>query len=78
MSLPVLFLIPARGGSRRIPGKNLKLVAGIPLVAHAVRVARSAARIVPDGPHAVIVTTDDDGIADIADVCGALLGPPAA
>ena len=66
MTQPVLFLILARGGSRRIPGKNLRTVAGIPLVAHAVRIARRAAASVPDGPHAVVVSTDDPSIAVVA------------
>ncbi len=44
VSGPTLFLIPARGGSKRIPGKNLRSLAGIPLVGWAVRIARAAAR----------------------------------
>ena len=39
MSGRTLFLIPARGGSKRIPGKNLRSLAGIPLVAWAGRIA---------------------------------------
>ncbi len=65
--LPVLFLIPARAGSRRIPGKNLRTVAGIPLVAHAVRLARRAAAEVPGGPHRVVCSTDDPAIAAVAE-----------
>jgi len=63
---PVLFLIPARGGSVRIPAKNLRTVAGIPLVARAVRVARAVAAITPAGPHAVVCSTDDPEIAAVA------------
>jgi CMP-N-acetylneuraminic acid synthetase len=66
MSLPVLFLIPARAGSQRVPGKNLRTVAGIPLVAHAIRIGRQASALVPDGPHAVVVSTDDPAIAAVA------------
>jgi len=66
MPLPVLFLIPARGGSRRIPAKNLQTVAGIPLVARAIRIAHRAAATIPDGPHAVVVSTDDPSIAELA------------
>jgi N-acetylneuraminate synthase/N,N'-diacetyllegionaminate synthase len=66
MIRPVLFLIPARAGSRRLPGKNLRTIAGIPLVGRAAMLARSAARLVPDGPHAVVCSTDDPAIADVA------------
>jgi CMP-N-acetylneuraminic acid synthetase len=64
--LPVLFLVPARGGSVRIPAKNLRTVAGIPLVGRAVRVARAAAASTPSGPHAVVCSTDDEEIAAVA------------
>ncbi len=67
----ILFLVPARGGSVRVPGKNLRLVAGIPLVARAVRAARLAAAAVPGGPHAVVCSTDDPAIAETARVWGA-------
>jgi N,N'-diacetyllegionaminate synthase len=60
---PILFLVPARGGSRRIPGKNLRDVAGIPLVGHAVRTARLAAARRSGGPHLVACSTDDAAIA---------------
>ncbi|MFN8629418.1 MAG: hypothetical protein U0838_03600 [Chloroflexota bacterium] len=50
MSDGVLFLVPARAGSVRIPGKNLRTV-GIPLVARAVRAACQAAEQLPGGPH---------------------------
>jgi CMP-N,N'-diacetyllegionaminic acid synthase len=62
-TLPVLFLVSARGDSRRSPAKNLRLVAGIPLVARAVRAARATAAVVPGGPHAVVCSTDDPTIA---------------
>lgn len=62
-TLPVLFLVPAREDSRRSPGKNLRHVAGIPLVAWAVRAARAAAAVVPGGPHPVVCSTDDPAIA---------------
>lgn len=68
---PVLFLVPARGGSRRIPGKNARTVAGIPLVGWAVRTARRAAAVVPGGPHPVVCSTDDPELAAIADAWGA-------
>jgi len=61
-----LFLIPARGGSKRIPGKNLRSLAGVPLVAWAGRIAAAAAT-----PGDLIVcSTDDDEIATAASIWG--------
>jgi sugar O-acyltransferase (sialic acid O-acetyltransferase NeuD family) len=68
---PVLFLIPARGGSVRIPGKNLRLVGGVSLLGRAVQRARDAARDLPGGPHRVVCSTDDPSIADEARAWGA-------
>ena len=66
MSSRTLFLIPARGGSKRIPGKNLQDLAGIPLVAWAGRIARAAA-----APGDLIVcSTDDAEIAAVASTWG--------
>ena len=59
-------IIPARGGSKGIPGKNLRPVAGAPLVAHAIRAARGAPSV-----DRVIVSTDDDAIAAAARAAGA-------
>ena len=67
----VLFLVPARGGSERIPGKNLRPVGGIPLVARAVRLALAAAADLPGGPHAIVCSTDDPAIAAAARAAGA-------
>jgi CMP-N-acetylneuraminic acid synthetase/spore coat polysaccharide biosynthesis predicted glycosyltransferase SpsG len=66
----LLVVIPARGGSKAVPRKNLRLVDGLPLVARAVRLARSAAN------HAgvdarVVVTTDDAAAAAAATAAGA-------
>lgn len=54
-------VIPARGGSKGIPRKNLRFVDGLPLVARAVRAAQ-ASRLV----NSAVVSTDDDEIAEIA------------
>ncbi|HEY3523246.1 MAG TPA: N-acetylneuraminate synthase [Candidatus Limnocylindrales bacterium] len=68
---PILFLIPARAGSVRLPRKNLELVDGIPLVGRAARRARRAAAHVPGGPHAVVCSTDSEAIAEVAHDWGA-------
>ncbi|MEV6397795.1 acylneuraminate cytidylyltransferase [Streptomyces sp. NPDC051907] len=62
----VLAVIPARGGSKGVPGKNLAAVGGLPLVVRAVR-ACTGARLVTD----VVVSTDDPAIADAARAAGA-------
>lgn len=62
----VLAVIPARGGSKGVPGKNLKPLAGEPLVVHAIRAAQAAARL-----DRVVVSTDSDEIAAVAEAAGA-------
>lgn len=62
----VLAVIPARGGSKGVPAKNLAPVGGLPLVSRAVRECR-ASRLVTD----VVVSTDDQGIAAAARQAGA-------
>jgi N-acylneuraminate cytidylyltransferase len=57
----VLALIPARGGSKGIPGKNIMLIGGKPLIAHSIEQARQSRRITR-----VIVSTDDARIADVS------------
>lgn len=64
----VVAIIPARGGSKGVPGKNLALVGGVPLVVRAVRACRAAHRI-----SAVVVTTDDQAIATAARQAGAVV-----
>ncbi len=59
-------MIPARGGSKEIPGKNIRLVAGKPLIAWTIEAA-AASRYV----DRVIVSTDDRLIAETAEGCGA-------
>ncbi|WP_270366273.1 acylneuraminate cytidylyltransferase [Microbacterium algeriense] len=59
-------VIPARGGSKQVPRKNVQRVGGVPLVERAVRTASSA-----DGIDLVVVSTDDDEIAAIAEAAGA-------
>jgi len=57
----VMALIPARGGSKSIPRKNLQLLHGKPLIAHSIEQALKAGRI-----SRVVVSTDDDEIAQTA------------
>lgn len=64
----VVAVIPARGGSKGVPAKNLAAVGGVPLVARAVRECR-AARLITD----VVVSTDDDAIAAAARGAGAVV-----
>ncbi|MCA9669750.1 MAG: acylneuraminate cytidylyltransferase family protein [Myxococcales bacterium] len=61
-----LAVIPARGGSRRLPRKNLALLGGKPLLAHSIEAARAARRL-----WRVAVSTDDALIADVARAYGA-------
>lgn len=70
MKQDILFLIPARGGSKGFPGKNLAKLTGIPLVGRTARVARQAASVL--GPACrVICSTDDPAIAEAARAWGA-------
>jgi CMP-N,N'-diacetyllegionaminic acid synthase len=57
----VLGVIPARGGSKGIPNKHLRQVAGRPLLAYTADAARGSRRL-----DRVIVSTDDPAIADAA------------
>ncbi|WP_136708568.1 acylneuraminate cytidylyltransferase [Agromyces sp. H66] len=59
-------IIPARGGSQGLPGKNVARVGGVPLITRAVRAALTARRI-----GRVVVTTDDEDIAEAARAAGA-------
>lgn len=62
----VLGIITARGGSKGIPKKNIKLLGGHPLIAYSIAVAKQC-----DFLDEVIVSTDDVEIADIAKKYGA-------
>ena len=59
-------IIPARGGSKRIPRKNIKLFYGKPIIAYAIEVAKNAKCF-----DRIIVSTDDNEIAKIARTFGA-------
>src|SRR3989339_269269 len=62
----VLVLIPARGGSKSIPRKNLVPVMGKPLMVHTIEVAKKCKHVTR-----IVVTTEDSEIAEIAASCGA-------
>lgn len=66
MTTRCIAIIPARGGSKGLPRKNVLDLAGLPLVAHAIRAALAAERI-----SAVYVSTDDAEIAAVARRFGA-------
>lgn len=57
----IVAVIPARGGSKSVPGKNIRPLGGIPLIAWSIRVARQVTEI-----DRVIVSTDDREIAAVA------------
>ncbi len=59
-------IIPARGGSKRIPQKNIKLFCGKPIIAYSIETALQSGVF-----DAVIVSTDDEHIAQIARQYGA-------
>lgn len=57
----VLALVPARGGSKGIPRKNVRPLAGRPLIAYTLDAARESRAVTR-----VVVSTDDEEIADVA------------
>ena len=62
----VLAIIPARGGSKGIPRKNIKAFAGHPLIAYSIEAGLQARNV-----NRVIVSTDDEEIAAVARAYGA-------
>ena len=66
-------LVPARGGSVRVPGKNIAPLAGHPLIAYSIAAARESGRF-----DAIVVSTDREEIADAARRYGAevIMRPP--
>lgn len=61
-------VIPARGGSKRIPGKNIKLFHGVPVIAYAIKAAK-----VSEIFDEIFVSTDDEEIAEVAVSFGATI-----
>jgi len=64
--MKILALVPARGGSKRVPHKNIKLLAGKPLIAYTIEAAQKTQRI-----NRIVVTTDSSKIANVASEYGA-------
>ncbi|MGB8329375.1 MAG: acylneuraminate cytidylyltransferase family protein [Polyangiales bacterium] len=62
----VLGLIPARGGSKGVPRKNIRTLGGKPLIGHTIDAARDAIRI-----DRIVVSTEDAEIASISKSLGA-------
>ena len=62
-----LAVIPARGGSKGVPQKNIRSVCGKPLIAYTIETARTVGHLF----HRIIVSTDNEEIAHIARECGA-------
>ncbi|MBE7175751.1 MAG: acylneuraminate cytidylyltransferase family protein [Mucilaginibacter polytrichastri] len=62
----MLAIIPARGGSKRLKGKNVKMLDGKPMIEHTIRAAQGAKEITQ-----IVVSTDSEEIAGIAKACGA-------
>jgi pseudaminic acid cytidylyltransferase len=61
-----LAIIPARGGSKRIPHKNIRAFHGRPIISYPIAIAQESACF-----SEVMVSTDDDKIAQVARDCGA-------
>jgi CMP-N-acetylneuraminic acid synthetase len=66
ISPKIIAIIPARGGSKGLPGKNIISLGGKPLIAYSIETAKKSKLI-----EVVFVTTDDEEIADVAREYGA-------
>ena len=66
MAMSIFALIPARGGSKGIPRKNIKELCGKPLIAWSIEAAQKASSV-----DQIVVSTDNEEIADIARSYGA-------
>ncbi len=61
----ILGIIPARGGSKGVPGKNIRLLGGRPLIAHSIEQLKQTAAVTR-----IVVSTDDPQIASVAEEWG--------
>ena len=64
MAFRALGIIPARGGSKGVPRKNIRRVAGKPLITHTIDAAKASKRLTR-----FVVSTDDKEIASVARSC---------
>ena len=58
--MKILYLIPARGGSKGVPKKNIKDLAGVPLIGHTIKAALELA-----DADEICVSTDSNEIAEL-------------
>ena len=65
--MQTIAIIPARGGSKRIPRKNIRPFCGKPMIARSIEAALESGVF-----EAVVVAADDEEIASVAGSCGAL------
>ena len=63
--MKILAIIPARGGSKGVPRKNIKLLGNIPLLEYTINAAKASV-----GLSEIVVSTEDTEIAIAAEVCG--------
>lgn len=61
MKPKIIVIIPARGGSKGVPRKNVRLLAGKPLIAHSIEAALKSKYV-----EQVVVSTEDKEIADVS------------
>lgn len=66
MNKKMIAIIPARGGSKGLPGKNIKPLNGLPMIGYAIREAQKSEYI-----SDIIVSTDSPDIANVAEELGA-------
>lgn len=62
----IIAIIPARGGSKRLPGKNIKKLVGKPLIGWTIEAALKSKYL-----HRVVVSTEDEKIAEVSKKFGA-------
>lgn len=66
--MKILALIPARGGSKRLPGKNTRILQGKPLIVWSIEVAKGIPEICD-----ILISTDDPAISSVCKEAGALV-----